>query len=265
MLASINWNIDPELFSIGFIHVRWYGLLFAAAFLLGYNILKKMFVREKLPEAQLEKLFIYLVVATVIGARLGHVFFYNWDYYSKNLGEIIMIWKGGLASHGAAFGIIIALWWYSKKVSKRNMLWVLDKVVVPIALAGFFIRIGNFMNSEIIGKATDLPWAVSFLRAHIDDPLTPRHPAQLYESFSYLFIFIVLNFIYFKTKAKEKQGTIFGLFLILVFTARFLIEFVKENQEAFENNMLINMGQTLSLPFILAGLFFVGRKVLKAN
>lgn len=264
MLNVILWDVDPEIFKIGPIAVRWYGLLFALAFLLGYHIVERMFKAEKIDLAWLDKLFLYTMIATVIGARLGHVFFYGWDYYSKHLGEILKIWHGGLASHGAAIGIILALWIYSKYVSKRSVLWILDRVVVPVALAGCFIRFGNLMNSEIVGTQSSVAWAFKFVRASIDNPSIPRHPAQLYESICYLGSFGVLMYMYWKTDAKARTGMLFGSFLVMIFTARFFIEFIKENQEAFEEGMALNMGQLLSIPFVILGAYFVVKN-LKAK
>ena len=203
-------------------------------------------------------------VATVIGARLGHCIFYGWEYYSQHIIEIILPVRfepefrftgyQGLASHGAAIGIIAGLWYYSRKVSHKSILWVLDRAVIPIALAGFFIRTGNLMNSEIVGQATAMPWGFRFIHSGMPDPETPRHPAQLYEALCYLATFFVLMRLYWRTNAKERQGYLFGVFLVLVFTARFIIEFVKEDQEAFEAAMTLNMGQLLSIPFVLVGL-----------
>ncbi|MDE5416608.1 prolipoprotein diacylglyceryl transferase [Labilibaculum sp. DW002] len=256
MLLSILWDVDPEIFKIGPIAVRWYGLLFALGFLLGYQLVERMFKKEGIPLEWLEKLFMYTLIATVIGARLGHVIFYGWEFYSQHPAEILKIWHGGLASHGATIGILAALYFYSKKVSKKSILWVLDRVAIPVALAGFFIRTGNLMNSEIIGTQTHSEWGFQFVRASIFEPLAPRHPAQLYEAICYLISFVVLFFMYWKTNAKQYSGRLFGAFFILIFTARFFIEFIKENQEAFEEGMALNMGQWLSLPFVLIGLFF---------
>ncbi|ASB50671.1 prolipoprotein diacylglyceryl transferase [Alkalitalea saponilacus] len=254
LVNYITWAPNPEIFSLGPLSVRYYGLFFAMAFLLGYYLVDRMFRRDNAPEEWMEKLFIYVMVATVIGARLGHVFFYGWDYYSQNPGEILMVWRGGLASHGGAIGILVAIWLYSKLVTKRSMLWTMDKLVIAVALAAVFIRLGNLMNSEIIGSPTTVPWAFVFEKAHVHNPEIPRHPAQLYEAISYLITFIVLIFMYWKTNAAKRQGLIFGVFLIGIFATRILIEFVKENQEAFEETMTLNMGQILSIPFvILAG------------
>ncbi len=268
----INWDVSPEIFNIGGISIRYYGLLFALAFICGYKVEEKMFKSEGLSQAWLDKLWIYVAIATLIGARLGHCLFYDWAYYSAHPIEMILPVRfspefkftgyQGLASHGAAIGIIAGLWYYSKKISKKSIFWILDRAVVPIALAGFFIRMGNLMNSEIIGLPTNLPWGFRFVNSGVDDPMTPRHPAQLYEAFCYLISFGVLMYLYWKTDAKSKQGFLFGMFLILIFTARFFIEFVKENQEAFEANMALNMGQLLSIPFVLIGIYmlFYSRK-----
>ena len=267
MLLYINWNVDPELFNLGAISIRYYGLLFALAFIFGYKVEEKMFKSEGLSQAWLDKLWIYVAIATVIGARLGHCFFYDWAYYSQHPLEIVLPFQfnpfkftgfQGLASHGAAVGIIAGLWYYSRKVSKKSIFWILDRAVIPIALAGFFIRRGNLMNSEIIGKATNVPWAFQFVNASgIADPSTPRHPAQLYEAVCYLLSFGILMYFYWRTRAKEHLGFLFGLFLILIFSARFFIEFIKEPQEPWEADMALNMGQWLSIPFVIAGLFMI--------
>jgi phosphatidylglycerol---prolipoprotein diacylglyceryl transferase len=262
---AITWNVSPDIFSIGSITVRYYGALFALGFLLGYYIIERMFKAEKLPMPWLDSLFIYVLVATVVGARLGHVFFYGWDYYSQHPGEILKVWRGGLASHGGAIGIILAIIIYSKLVTKRSPIWILDRLVVPVALAAAFIRTGNLMNSEIIGIPTDVPWAFKFLRADVVHPELPRHPSQLYEAICYLILFGILFYVYWKTNAKEKQGLLLGIFLTWVFLARFIIEFYKENQEAFEEGMTLNMGQLLSIPFIIAGIYLIvkQKKVVK--
>jgi prolipoprotein diacylglyceryl transferase len=264
MLAFIDWNPDIEIVNILGISVRWYGLLFASAFLFGYKLTAKIFKHEQLPDLWLEKLFMYVMIATVVGARLGHCLFYDFAYFKDHILEIFLPVKfeptfrftgyRGLASHGAAIGIISALWYYSKKVSKKPILWILDRVVLSIALAGIFIRTGNLINSEIIGLPTSMPWGFRFLSAGVHDPMTPRHPAQLYEALCYLLTFAVLMYAYWKTKLKEKQGVLFGIFLVGIFSARFFIEFIKENQEAFEDSMTLNMGQILSIPFILIGI-----------
>lgn len=258
-IGVIVWNFTPEIFpsifeNIGF-SPRWYGVLFALGFVIGYQLFLKMLKAEKRPEEWMDSLLIYTMIGTVLGARLGHVFFYDWGYYSQHPAEILMTWKGGLASHGAAIGIILAMYLWSKKVSKLSMLWVLDRIVVTVALAGFFIRTGNFLNSEIIGMPTNLPWAVIFERVD----LKPRHPSQLYEALAYILIFAFLFWSYWKNKKGEYQGWLFGMFLILIFGFRFSIEFTKEIQSAFEAGMALNMGQILSIPLVLTGIYFVIR------
>ncbi|WP_372772478.1 prolipoprotein diacylglyceryl transferase [Mangrovibacterium sp.] len=258
ILAFIHWNINPEIFHIGTLSVRWYGLLFASGFLIGYNICEKMFKFEGADLKWLESLFIYMLLATVVGARLGHVLFYGWDYYSQHPAEIVKVWHGGLASHGGALGILIALIFWSRNVSKRSVLWVLDRVVVPTALVAAMIRLGNLMNSEIYGVATNLPWGFVFER---NGETVAKHPTQIYESLSYLLTFGVLIYIFFKTKLRKHEGFIVGLFFVMVFFARFVIEFIKEDQEAFEAGMALNMGQILSIPFIVGGLYIIFRAI----
>ncbi len=252
MLNYITWNPDPEIFELGRFSIRWYGLLFALAFVSGYFIIQNIFRYEKIPLKLLDKLATYMIIATVVGARLGHCFFYEPEYYLRNPWEILYIWKGGLASHGAAIAIIIALLIFSRKYN-LSLVWILDRIVIVVALAGAFIRTGNLMNSEIFGKPAELPWAFIFLRS---DEI-PRHPTQIYEALSYLIIFIFLYAVYYYKKGHPKPGLLFGMFMFLVFTARFLIEFLKEPQVSFEQSMALNMGQWLSIPFIIIGLMAV--------
>lgn len=255
LLQFIHWSVNPEVLP-GILPVRWYGLLFAGAFFFGYLVLTRIFKHEyKDPKEAiklLDKLAMYMIIATIIGARLGHVLFYEPGYYLSNPIEILKIWHGGLASHGAAIGILFALWLFSKNTGKTYF-WTLDRIVIVVALAGMFIRLGNLMNSEIFGRPTDVPWAFIFTSS--DD--IPRHPTQIYEALSYLGIFFLLHWIYWKNDGKPKPGFIFGLFLVLLFAARFLIEFLKEPQVAFETTMSLNMGQWLSLPFIVAGFVII--------
>lgn len=213
------------------------------------------FAKEKKSENDLNDLVMYMIVGTVAGARLGHCLFYNPSYYLSNPLEILQIWHGGLASHGAAIGIILALYYYSKKHKDQAYLWIFDRVVITVALAGFFIRMGNLFNSEIIGIPTDVSW--SFIFASIDE--YPRHPAQLYEAIAYLIIFIFLFYYYKMKDGKTKDGFIFGLFLVSVFTFRFLVEFIKEDQTFFEKDLPLNMGQLLSIPLIIAGIILIIR------
>jgi phosphatidylglycerol---prolipoprotein diacylglyceryl transferase len=255
-ISSIFWDVSPEIVKLGPITLRWYGLLFAAGFVLGYLILTKIYKLEKKPQADLEQLSIYVILGTVIGARLGHCLFYDPVFYLSHPLEIIKVWEGGLASHGAAIGILTSIYLLTKKQKDKTMLWILDRVVIVVALAAVLIRLGNLFNSEIIGKAADVPWA--FIFARVDN--VPRHPAQLYESIFYLISFIVLYYIYYKTEKKSKQGYIFGLFLVLIFGFRFFVEFLKVEQSAFEKGMVLDMGQILSIPFILGGFYFMFKK-----
>ena len=249
-LLVIPWDVNPEIFRIGSFAVRWYGLLFASSFLFGYIIMNKIFRNENLGEAVLDRLTIYMALGVIIGARLGHCLFYEPSYYLQHPAEILMIWHGGLASHGAAIGILIALWLFSRK-EKKEYLWILDRIAIVVALSGFFIRMGNLMNSEIYGTETLVPWGFVFLRNH---EVAPKHPTQIYEALAYLAIFVLLYRLYWSKKGEHLQGLLISLLCILVFTARFFIEFLKEDQVAFEATMKINMGQLLSIPFILLGL-----------
>ncbi|MBI9038361.1 MAG: prolipoprotein diacylglyceryl transferase [Bacteroidales bacterium] len=260
MTFFITWNSDPEIFHIGSLSIRWYGVLFALSFGIGYFIISRFFKKENIPIKLVDELTTYMVIGTVIGARLGHCLFYEPDWYLSHPIEILKVWEGGLASHGAAVGILLAIFIFSKKI-KRNFLWLMDRVVIPVALAGFFIRTGNLINSEIIGKPSDLPWAFLFINASNPQfAIDPRHPTQIYEALSYLLIFIFLLFYYYKKNGSPKEGKIFGMFMVFVFGVRILIEFVKEPQVGFENTMLLNMGQLLSIPFILLGLILIFRK-----
>lgn len=258
MLAYIHWNASPEIVTLGPLTLRWYGLLFATGFLVGLFLVKKKFDAENIPEAWLDKLFIYMVVGAILGARLGHVFFYEWGYYRQHLDEIIKVWNGGLASHGGAIGILLALWLYSRRITKKSLVWIFDRVVAAIALAGFFIRMGNLMNSEIIGRQTDVPWA--FIFEKVDQ--VPRHAVQLYEALFYLASFVILYLVYWKTDKRKKEGYIFGLFLLLIWGGRFVMEFFKEDlggiQSYFDN--VLTTGQLLSIPLILWGVYLVFRR-----
>jgi prolipoprotein diacylglyceryl transferase len=267
MLAYITWTARPDLFILGGWEVRWYGLFFAIGFYLGLVMMTKMFAHEKVKEAWADSLFIYVIVATVIGARLGHVFFYAWPYYSQHPLEIFKIWEGGLASHGGSIGILFAIWLFSKKVTHRSMLWTLDRLAIPVALVSALIRTGNLMNHEIYGHPTNLPWGFRFIEnvrfwQHGAQPVfsAPSHPTQLYEASCYLITFALLLFLYWKKPlVKAKEGLLIGIFFIGIFFTRFMIEFVKEDQETFEAGWLLNMGQLLSIPFILAGIFLIVR------
>ena len=249
-LQIIPWNVNPEILRIGNFAVRWYGLLFASGFVFGYYIMRKIFRNEGLTDATLDRLTVYMAIGTIVGARLGHCFFYEPEYYLARPLEILKVWHGGLASHGAAIGILLALWLFVRK-EKKPYLWIIDRVVIVVALAGTMIRLGNLMNSEIYGVETTLPWGFVFLR---NGETAPKHPTQIYEALAYLITFGVLMRIYWKNLGKQKPGLLFGLFLIFVFGFRFLVEYIKEDQVGFEAGMKLNMGQWLSIPLVLAGI-----------
>jgi prolipoprotein diacylglyceryl transferase len=254
-LLEITWNVKPAIFSIGEREIRWYALAFVFGFWIGYKIVERMFKQEKVNLAWLDPLLYFTLGGTIIGARLGHCLFYAPQYYLANPIEILKVWEGGLASHGGVLGIIIAIWLFSKYFSHKSMLWAFDKLVVPTGLVAALIRLGNLMNSEIFGHQTTLPWGFNFVRSA--EWLTigkPCHPTQIYEAICYLLTFVLCMWLYFKKDAWKKEGLIFGVFMICIFTARFLIEFLKLPQEAFEVNMTLDMGQWLSIPFILLGI-----------
>jgi prolipoprotein diacylglyceryl transferase len=226
---------------------------------------KDIFKKEAVPLKLLDTLATYLVVATIVGARLGHCLFYEPSYYLSNPLEILKVWEGGLASHGGTIGVLIALWLFARRYN-LGYLWILDRIAIPTALAAFFIRMGNLMNSEIFGKPTDLPWGFRFVNAY--DPLMtaePRHPTQIYEGLAYILTFVILMWLYYKKRKQLKDGFFVGLFLILVFASRFLIEFLKEPQVGFESSMTLNMGQWLSIPFIVGGFAIIIYPRLKAK
>lgn len=249
-LQIIPWNVDPEIFRIGNFAVRWYGLLFASGFVIGYYIMKTIFKNEGFGDATLDRLTVYVAIGTIVGARLGHCLFYEPAYYLARPLEILKIWHGGLASHGAAIGIPLALWLFARK-ERKPFIWAIDRVVIVVALAGVLIRLGNLMNSEIYGVETTLPWGFVFLR---NGETAPKHPTQIYEALAYLITFGVLMRIYWKNMGKQKPGLLFGVFLIMVFGFRFFVEYVKEDQVAFEAGMKLNMGQWLSIPLVLIGI-----------
>lgn len=294
---SIVWN-PSEGIDLGFFMIRYYSLMFVIAFGLGWYIMKHIFVREGETIEKLDSLFIWMVLATLAGARLGHVLFYDWEYFRNNLLEIFLPVRfepsfhftgfTGLASHGAAIGIILAMYFYSKNILQKPQLWILDRIVVPIASGAIFVRIGNFFNSEIIGEATSSSFGIKFIRDYfsprdavnatqIADPseaykaiatdpkfttlleqVPAKHPTQLYEAFCYIFVFAILFFLYWKTEARKKSGYLFGLFLVLLFSVRIVVESVKESQGGFESALgLLSTGQWLSIPFILIGFYFV--------
>jgi prolipoprotein diacylglyceryl transferase len=276
---AITW--DPSLgIDLGFFTIRWYSLMFVAAFIMGLRLMKKIYTEEKLPLEKLDTLFMYTFISMLAGMRLGEVFFYSWDYYKNNLLEIILPikraagesaifgliegWKftgyTGFASHGAAIAIIIAMYWYSRKHLNKPLLFILDRMAIVTALGAAFVRLGNFFNSEIYGKPTGSNFGVIFKSS--DAEMLPRHPTQLYEALSYLILFIVLWKFYWKTDKKQKTGFLFGVFMIGLWSARFFIEFFKEAQvDGREDWVLnsLNTGQVLSIPLILAGCWLVFR------
>ena len=253
--CTIYWNVTPELFSLGPLTVRWYGLFFVLTFLFGFLVIRWMFRREGKPEVDADQLLNHMVLGTVVGARLGHCLLYDPGYYLSHPIEILMVWKGGLASHGAVVGILVALYAYSRGRPDQPYLWVLDRVAVPTMIAGFFVRMGNLFNSEIIGTPTDLPWAFVFER--IDS--LPRHPTQLYESLAYGALFLVLLVAYRRLDGKIPPGRLVGLLLVSVFTFRFAIEFVKVRQAAYGHDMALTVGQLLSIPLVIAGAWLLVR------
>jgi len=300
----INWNPSDTLINLGPIPIKYYSLMFVIAFLGGLQIMKKIFKKENVAEEKLDTLFIYSVVSILVGARLGHVFFYDWDYYQNNLLEIILPFRfnpfkytgiAGLASHGAAIGVIIAMYLYHKKHPDIKLSWILDRVVIPVAFGAIFVRLGNLMNSEIIGKVTNSDYGFRFIQQQYHsfeamqltgaktaekaydaiannskfsallDAVPLRHPAQLYESVCYVFVFAILMYTYWKTDKKQKPFYIFGLFLVLLWSVRFVVEFYKKSQGGFEDSLgnLLSTGQWLSIPFIIIGFYFMFRPTKK--
>jgi phosphatidylglycerol---prolipoprotein diacylglyceryl transferase len=305
-LLFTNWNPSDTLINLGPLPIKYYSLMFVVAFLGGLQIMKRIFKNENISEEKLDTLFIYAVVSILVGARLGHVLFYDWDYYQNNLLEIILPFRlnpfkftgiAGLASHGAAIGVIIAMYLYHKKYPEIKLSWILDRVVLPVAFGAIFVRLGNLMNSEIIGKVTNSDYGFRFIQQHyrsyeaiqltkaktakkaydaiVNNPkfsalleaVPLRHPAQLYESICYIFVFVILMYTYWKTDKKQKPFYIFGLFLVLLWSVRFIVEFYKKSQGGFEDSLgnLLSTGQWLSIPFIIIGLYFMFRTVTKTK
>ena len=259
MILSVNWDVSPVLFSLGSFQARYYGLLFIAGFYLGYYMFRNFFRRENKPLELLDTLLWTLMICTIVGARLGHVFFYQPDYYLAHPAEILKVWHGGLASHGGTIAIMIGMWWFVKKYGRKHnfgYIWLLDRLAVATAFAAMFIRLGNLMNSEIYGHETSLPWGFIFLQ---NGETVAKHPTQLYEALAYLATGVILYTIYKYALPKIKEGLLLGIFFIGIFLSRFCIEFVKENQVGFEEGMTLNMGQLLSIPFVLLGVFLIVR------
>ena len=253
---AITWDMNPIMLNLGFLEIRYYGLCWALALGIGLWIFSKIFKRENLSDKTLDSLFWYAVLATVIGARLGHCYFYEPAYYLSHPAEVLQIWNGGLASHGAAFGLLIGLYLFSRK-NRLSYIWILDRIGIAITIGGALIRLGNLFNSEIYGAPTTLPWGFIFVNGNENQTL-PCHPTQLYEALAYVIIFVILCVMYFKKDiARKCQGVMLGWFLILLFGARFLIEFIKNAQVEFEKSMILDMGQWLSLPFIILGIWIL--------
>lgn len=261
VIAYLHWDINRVLFQLGPIKIHYYGLFFTAGFICGYLILRWIFRTEKRNVDDVESLLIYMVLGTIIGARLGHCLFYHPMMYLKDPILFLQIWNGGLASHGAAIGITLSAWLYSRRHPDQPLLWLLDRLAIPVALAGFFIRIGNFFNSEILGRVTDVPWAVVFENgqglASVEARMQPRHAVMLYESFCYGCIFLVLYLLYRKYRAETPRGLLIGLFFIMVFSARFVLEFFKLRQAEFAQSLPLSVGQMLSIPLVIIGILLL--------
>lgn len=275
MIQAINWSVDSEIID-GFRTPNLYGLLFVTGLVIGYFVVKRMFKKENVSDEILDKLVVYMILATIIGARLGHVLFYG-PYFDKfengflvergyfsHPEDIIKIWEGGLASHGAAIAILISLFVFSRKISKKPFLWILDRISAPIAIGGTFIRLGNLVNHEMVGDITTVPWGFRFLHHDCAFPydcswesIPVRHPAQLYEAICYFIAFLILLFLYWKKEKWKQPGFVFGSFLVLIFFARFVVEFIKLGQTARDETLFINTGQILSIPFVLAGILLI--------
>lgn len=278
VLNYITWNVDPVAFSLGSLQVRWYGICWALGFLFGYLLMTKVYKKEKMPEGEMDVLLLYMLVSTVVGARLGHCLFYEPSYYLPHPVEILKIWEGGLASHGGAIGILIGLWLYVRRFNKKTdkkkgeknhitYLWILDRIVIPVCLVGAFIRLGNVFNSEIYGTPTTLPWGFVFVRGSEqffgdNGELLPCHPTGLYEAFFCIVTMFLLLWMFFKRDLGDKRpGLMFGTFLVIIFGSRIAIEFLKNVQVAFEKNMMFDMGQWLSVPFVVVGLVMIVRSL----
>lgn len=262
----INWSVNPEVFSLGPLSIRWYGLLFISGFVLGWYIFKWFFQRESIPVTLLDPLLYTLLIGTIVGARLGHCLFYQPDYYLgswQGFTEIFMPWKGGLASHGGTIALIFAMMWFAKRYGRKHdfdFIWILDHLAIAVCFAATFIRLGNLFNSEIYGDVTTLPWGFIF---ELRGETLPKHPTQLYEALSYFLLGIALILAYKFKADKLYRGFFIGTFFIGCFGMRFLIEFIKEPQVMFEQNMTLNMGQLLSIPFVLMGIGLLVYSYLK--
>ncbi len=276
MLSYVTWNVDPELFTVFGREIRWYGMLWVIGLIVAVFIVQRIFDNEKHPDKWFDSLFVYMMFGIILGARLGHCLFYEPVYYLSNPLEILKIWEGGLASHGGVIGIIIAVWLYSKKVTKKSMLWTFDRVIVPTGFTAEFIRLGNLMNHEIYGGPTNEPWGFRFIenipywKAGAAPIYTdPSHPTQIYEAIIYLIVFAVTMYMFFKTNAKYKQGLTLGVAMIMIFLSRFFIEYIKlvqvDSEEVLRQNTGLILGQWLSIPFVLWGVWLVWNALKKSK
>ena len=267
-LLSIIWDVNPVALSLGPLEIRWYGVIYALGFFIAINIIGKTFKHDGAPEEWLDKVFVYFILAVIVGSRLGHVFFYDWAYYSQHPAEIFMVWRGGLASHGGAAAMVLTAWLLTKYMTKVSFFWLTDRVFVGSAFVACLIRIGNLMNSEIYGEPTDLPWGLIFVRGaekFYDNAgnLLACHPTQLYEATAYLLVFFLIYWMYWKKDAGKYNGLITGVGFLGIFISRQIIEMIKNPQSDFEVEMTFNMGQWLSVPFIIFGAILVVRALVK--
>jgi prolipoprotein diacylglyceryl transferase len=268
IFLAVTWNVDPTLFTIFGREIRWYGLFWVIGLIVAVYIVQRIFKKEDLPEKWFDSLFVYMIVGIIVGARLGHCLFYEPEYYLANPFEMLKVWEGGLASHGGVIGIIIAVWLYSRKITKQSMLWTFDRVMVPTGFTSAMIRLGNLMNHEIYGGPTDKPWGFRFIDNLYSwmngaEPIytEPSHPTQIYEALAYLVVFTITMYLYFNTNAKDRKGLITGVGIFIIFLFRFFVEFVKNVQVEEEYSMIdstgLNIGQWLSIPFVVWGIWLI--------
>lgn len=270
MLAYITWNPDPVIFALGALQIRWYGLFYAIGFLIAITCIDRTFRHDGAPSSWTDKTFIWIVISTIVGARLGHVFFYDWEYYSEHLTEIPLVWHGGLASHGGAIAVVLCTWMLSIYMTKQKIWWLGDRIFTGAPALAVMIRLGNLMNSEIYGHPTNVPWAFLFVRGEerfFDEAgnLLACHPTQLYEAIAYAITFGIVMFLYWKMDGGKYYGLISGAGFLGIFISRPIIEIFKNDQSAFEADMTFNMGQWLSVPFIALGLFLVIRALMNGK